>query len=427
MASWQRSEALGSLDSVRLLQLPRPEFEDDAHAANEFELLRNIVVRRVGMLTSIANSVLDPLSRRAPRRSNQRDEFGINKLALTFSRSASMLLGIYTGTGDVAWELFVPGWSIIDTYVIKSVVFGEPEALVLARTSEQSFVLLTINPITGKRLSPARELTHSVQSAVLLPYRDADHRRPLLIIDEQHGVHVYPAEAATLAAFSNHLKSSMYYSVDRAAGIATGYRYVSNTNAAAAATAPWHLDDAWRFVLPLDHELAAVAYPNAREHVFSPVRVTGNSTVLPKYLQPNVLAIATVQSPDNKGASFLSSDSVNIYVLNTATGAVLHHTLIPGASGPVRLVTKENWLIVSYWNARSYRNELAVLDMFEPQLKWNEYVSTHRTLSLSLSLSQYVLTPTIVSLVIGRQSHHLIVSSQSFFNKPIHSHQAFVS
>jgi hypothetical protein len=148
--------------------------------------------------------------------------------------------------------------------------------------------------------------------------------------------------------------------------------------------------------------------------------------VLPKYLNSNWLAIASVVSPphaiDNASEHELpASTTLQLTLLNTASGGVLAQVLLPGANGPVHMVASENWLLASYWNSKSYRNELTILEMFEPVLQWNVYESIAcltctSSLARCFFLDWRPLTQYLVDL--EHRSRRLNPCNHSFCSKP---------
>lgn len=90
-------------------------------------------------------------------------------------------------------------------------------------------------------------------------------------------------------------------------------------------------------------------------------RILGNRNVLLKYLNVNLLAVATVSGGQARG----KDAAVRVYLIDTVIGAIVHSAMHKDASGPVHLVQTENVVVYSYWNRRKERQEVAVLELFE--------------------------------------------------------------
>jgi hypothetical protein len=103
---------------------------------DELNLLLSIFTTRFNAFMAILSNAFNAPKPRAvidqTSASQNRDAFGINKLALGISKQASKLLGFYSINGHVVWELYVPGWHIVDAHVIKSAAFGVPECIIIA-------------------------------------------------------------------------------------------------------------------------------------------------------------------------------------------------------------------------------------------------------------------------------------------------------
>ena len=64
----------------------------------------------------------------------------------------------------------------------------------------------------------------------------------------------------------------------------------------------------------------------------------GDRSVLYKYANPNLLAVATLND---------EQPSLSIYMVDAVTGTIVHAAKRPHAQAPVHLVHCENWLVVS--------------------------------------------------------------------------------
>lgn len=83
----------------------------------------------------------------------------------------------------------------------------------------------------------------------------------------------------------------------------------------------------------IEHHLA--------ENVASLGRVLGNRSVLYKYLNPNLLALTTI-----------NNNTLTCYLVDTVSGAVHYSAVHSGAGrgGDVFVVQSENWVVYSYWS-----------------------------------------------------------------------------
>lgn len=114
------------------------------------------------------------------------------------------------------------------------------------------------------------------------------------------------------------------------------------------------------------------------EHVHSQGRVLNDRSVLYKYINPNLVAIAT-QGPDSihkcKLGLFLVSmeiecwcsypvDILNIHLIDVVSGAIVTSLTHRRAKGPIHMVHSENWLVYSYYNDKVRRTEISKANSF---------------------------------------------------------------
>lgn len=75
------------------------------------------------------------------------------------------------------------------------------------------------------------------------------------------------------------------------------------------------------------------------EKVHSQGKVLGNRSVLYKYANPNLVAIATIDK---------SQFSLGIWLINGVNGQIIYSTRHSRSLDPVYLVHCENWLVVIF-------------------------------------------------------------------------------
>jgi hypothetical protein len=146
----------------------------------------------------------------------------------------------------------------------------------------------------------------------------------------------------------------------------------------------------WNVYFSSSSEVVEAIAPSRSVSVGLPVLIRGDNSVTPKYLNKNLLAVAT-----SSASTFISSTNkrvldttVGIYLIDTVTGAVVHHTYHKNSQGPVHLVQGDNWVVYHLWNRKLHRFEMSVLDLFEPQMNWKETTFSARTAPLPQVASQ---------------------------------------
>jgi hypothetical protein len=100
--------------------------------------------------------------------------------------------------------------------------------------------------------------------------------------------------------------------------------------------------------------------PAHREWGHVPVHIKGDASILYKYINSNMLAVATVDTLAKGNVS-----SLNFYAVDAVTGRVLHQSRVVGGAAPVQMIACDNWLVSHYWNTKRTRFEVTVVELFQ--------------------------------------------------------------
>lgn len=116
-------------------------------------------------------------------------------------------------------------------------------------------------------------------------------------------------------------------------------------------------------------KVVSVSYPDATSPTHSSTLILGDDSVLTKYLNPHLIAVATVssfvQDYSNLVENGTASALLNLYLLDRVSGRVIHRMQVENAAGPVHTLLVENNAVVIYWNVRARRTELVSISLFE--------------------------------------------------------------
>jgi len=115
----------------------------------------------------------------------------------------------------------------------------------------------------------------------------------------------------------------------------------------------------------------------------APALVLGDNSVLWKYLNPNLIIVATSSSgstaqmtdDDTTGSDEISvSESENyvitIYLIDTISGNIVYRIEHRHATGPLQIVHAENWVVAYFWNTKSHSYEFSTLELFRNTPNW---------------------------------------------------------
>lgn len=100
-------------------------------------------------------------------------------------------------------------------------------------------------------------------------------------------------------------------------------------------------------------------FPHAAA-IHSPVRVLGDRNVLHKYINRNLLALGIEHAGDGE----FEEPSLQVMLVDTVSGRVVHSATHPGMRGPVRLLLGEHWLVCHFWNPKSLAYHMTVAELF---------------------------------------------------------------
>jgi len=355
-----------------------------------------------------------------PSASEELRDFGADKLVIVATK-ASKLFAIEATTSEIVWTEYIDvpagsceaGATCAPTMtLLPSAAAPASELLVLAPAAG-GMSAMWLEPLTGKALHKELVPTSSANLAAVTPLlpRGKHHLHglhaahapvhPCLVIDAAHGVHVLPSKSAEVQQLAAETADTLFhYEVDTSEQVVQGFALSKNEQG--------HADKLlrlWNLELGgVGEKVLAAVVPEHREWDHVPVHIKGDATILYKYINKNLLAVATEDSRGN--ATFL-----NLYVVDSVTGHVLHQGHIAGGSGPVHLVACDNWVIMHYRNPKRTRFEITVVELFQAKADdgpWdiifggghgaNVTKSAHH-LDMPVPLQQTYIFPTGVSAI----------------------------
>ncbi|CAH8434876.1 unnamed protein product [Schistosoma haematobium] len=305
-----------------------------------------------------------------------RDNFNVHKM-LVVATSVGKLFGLESERGRIVWDYFVPSAKLLANGKLalfqqrNLAHFPLPPIMSLLFRSKitNRRVLFPFNPITGV---PSHEkgmdlyaLKSDIIQTVLEPgslSERCEFIRPLLLLRADLDVEVYPSTCA--ATYSSSDSQPLYiFTIESEQARLTGYRIdpVSSDGKSLKATR------VWRMLLSPDsspvnkHIIVSAASRPPSEHIYSVGRVLGDRSVLYKYLNPNLIAVLTI------GGDISShTNTLVIYLIDVVAGRILYSAVHRRCSEPISLVHSENWIIYTYYNHKSLRNEATVIELYEP-------------------------------------------------------------
>lgn len=270
------------------------------------DILGALARRLTGQIAHLRNTLLTIAGFGAQPSATQRaglvrDAFGLHKMLVILTASGK-LFGIDNQSGAVHWVRPLPQFGNFGGEQSMQIIVQRSaghfplgaRCIVLARDRQTGNGLLyQFDPISGQPLDGTGDgivrLSYAVRQASLVAHlRTGDFVRALVMLDTKNGAHVWPADATAMA-------DGLYvYAADAASGVINGFQVRATTSGTLLAQALWQVNltgggDA--------HTIVQLAAKNRAEHVHSQGRVFNDRSVLYKYINPNLVVVATI-GPD---------------------------------------------------------------------------------------------------------------------------------
>ncbi|KAG7401395.1 DUF1620 super [Phytophthora boehmeriae] len=374
--AWMREEALANIKRVRWITPAETEIEKQAlkripSFKEEVELEIKRLQQFVGKILSFSASLFDQgirkqsvdRSRAARKEPPNAHLFGFSKYIMVLTESGK-LFALRAEASTVAWSAFVgPEYQLFVTRDHPALGSGA-ELLLVSNSTE----LVWLDGDDGHQVDAANAAAESGASwVVVLPKRkhlttdeEPMARRTVAVISEESlKVSLYPKE--TYEFSHPELNQFYFYRFDESNKVLRGFIIENEGN---TETADYRAREVWTVVFPRDQDLIATSHHHDHSVVDSAVTITGDDSLLIKYLNPNLIGFATI-STDVSESSSESSSVLHVTLLDAVAGRIIHRAHHAHATGPVRMVQSENWLVYSYWNSKEKRTEMVSLSLFD--------------------------------------------------------------
>lgn len=399
---WIREEALASIASVEILDLPVSDTE--AAIEKEFDhketgflgMFAHRLISQTLQLRLLLLSVLglgDPPSA-GQRAGLVRDEFGLHKMIVVATKIGK-LFGIDNLSGEIVWQRRldnIASQNEMVLYVQRTTRhFPHPAQCALLAQHEVTGegVLFTFNPISGQPLGAAGpiNLGFKVQQSMLLPFPDELFLRGILLLDSEEKLHVHPPAAHSVAV--RHAASTFLFTADKNTGILVGYSLMFSNEKKLEATRVWEVK-----LSQGKQQLTAVVSKSSVERVHSQGRVLGDRSVLYKYVNPNLVAVVT------QGFDPVHKNFLNLYLIDVVSGAIVFTVTHKRAREPIHLVHSENWVLYSYFSEKSRRTEIVTLELYEGKVQSNTtaFSSVASPVQPIVDQQAYILPANVVAM-----------------------------
>ncbi|OQR94099.1 hypothetical protein ACHHYP_01814 [Achlya hypogyna] len=267
--------------------------------------------------------------------------FGFAKL-LVLRTTTGKLYALSSETGAVVWSRFV-GRSAQLLVTRDHPAFGAGAELLLVDADQR---LSWLDAEDGRVLATEAAPAQPDAYVVLLPKQKAHDasepvaRRGIAVVaparDAALAVRRVPAGAAPEAFF--------FHRYDPTAHAFQGFR-MGDSGASLV----------WSLVLPADETIVAQSAQADGTAIESAVTITGDDSLLVKYLNPHLFGVATLDA----------HNVLQVSLVDAVSGRIVHRAKHAQAGPAVHMVQSENWLVYTYWSRKAKRTELVSVALFE--------------------------------------------------------------
>ncbi|KAF4776126.1 hypothetical protein HER10_EVM0003752 [Colletotrichum scovillei] len=282
-----------------------------------------------------------------------RDAFGFNKIVVLVTKRGK-LFGIDIGKhGKVIWKLHAVDIAPCNTWDIKGIFVEDAKSTVTVRGHFGDYVIAKTD--TGKMVDSMPEGSWvQTQAAVIVDSPSGPWLAPVGVggaIGDVPAAWI-PTQTVVVRGLKGELKGLTYIEEE-----GTGKEQV-----------------AWEFSAPAGFEIVNIATRPVHDPIASIGRVLGDRRVKYKYLNPNTIVVSAYSN---------AKSSLNVYLIDSVSGAVLHSTAHEGVDGNknIECTLAENWFACSFFGQYSLKddagqplsgqtlkgNQIVVSDLYESE------------------------------------------------------------
>ncbi|ORX49949.1 DUF1620-domain-containing protein [Piromyces finnis] len=357
---WDREESLANIIDLKFISLPEITKNIPEAIVNSSNIFTQITSRIQYQFTSIKDQIFGKNKKEYSGIEDilKRDVYGFRQLLLFYTKKGKLIC-IETLTKKTVWTRFIgkdiDGFEGIKLSNIRSSAVQYPPVVAAIATfndnDEEHTAIFSIDATTGEDFNYTNK---NIPSSMKYPFKllqtfrlsineKQDKIRITAIIKSENEVEFYPSTQEILDTIKEEEKPIFFNLNDKIEGnTIRGYKLYINDEKKP------QIDLLYKKVFPEDEIIVSYGFKEPYDNVASLGKVLGNRNVLYKYLNPNVLAVATIK-PDEIYTSILT-----VYLIDTVKGSIIHHSYYEGGGETTimkpKIVQYENMIICTFWN-----------------------------------------------------------------------------
>jgi len=382
---WDREESLSDIVDLKFIALPEltkdiPEAIINTDNSGFIAKATSRIQYQISLLKNLLNNKKS--DSKLDDDILKRDIYGFRQLLLFFTKKGKLVC-METLTKKTIWTRFIgkdiQGFEGIKlTNIRSSAVQFPPVVATIASFNDngkESTIISSINAITGedytytnKAISSTTKFPYKILQTFRLSIEEKqDKTRVIVLVKSESEVEFYPNIPEVL-----EMDKPLYFNLNDKIGGNTikGYKLYINENKKP------QIDFLYSKTFPDGEVIAGYGFKEPIDIVASLGKVLGNRNVLYKYLNPNILVVATIK-PNKEYTSTLS-----LYFLDTVKGSIIHHSFYEGGGETSimkpKIIQYENKIVCAFWNhGIPITDENEQLDKEAKKLKKNIKKGTH--------------------------------------------------
>ncbi|KAG2424507.1 hypothetical protein HXX76_014388 [Chlamydomonas incerta] len=410
---WSRDESLATIGQTLFVDLPANGTALKGDAGAKADINTRIRYQVLGAKVQLklntpaeAAELLELRGLLSDKNTPTRDVNGFRKLLLALTGTGA-LTALHNGDGRVLWSRTFPPDAVpmrLLQWRSYHDITHAPEVLLLREAHPGAYVA-AINAHTGEELWK-QPLPHGVSRVVPVPaplIEGSAVQSVYLLVDHTPApgavpvVTLLPDTQASQAHFASSQRSPYLFWEGSQPGTLQGFSLEAGAAGAGIAARL-----AWQVALP--DSVLALATRDPTEPIQSSVKVLSDRTIKYKYLNPNLLFVATGLA---NGAALDGDDStaVTAHLVDTVTGRVLYSQSHAGARGPVTAVVSENLVLYHFRDVESGRFVACAMELYDA------------TPGREFSVLDYLFNPNSTQPVSSLTPTPIEAVSQSYFSR----------
>ncbi|KAL2911674.1 hypothetical protein HK105_208882 [Polyrhizophydium stewartii] len=366
---WTREESLSQVADAAFLDLPQSivysqqfdELQEEPRVSASISPVERYIRRwsvHLSKLMSLFGTLGGAESSQPEQSANGTadlsDAHGFRKLLVLVSTTGKVN-ALDTLTGQTVWSRYLPGIFFDSLHIVRTSRVKYPAIVVFVGHSSEGTVIWRLNGLNGNDFVSEKQPGIAAETLIrggdriasLIGAEEEDeHTQILALVDEHDEVSLFPNTPAAHVAFEAKRLTSHIFRTDGADGL-VGFAI----NPRSVGLTTYSVSKTWELRFPAGEKLVSVSErDSSAESVASIGRVLGDRRVLYKYLNPNLLGLATVRKEDQ------GTITTFFYIIDTVSGAIhyrnAHHGAGPttDAADTIHVLQCENWFVYSVWN-----------------------------------------------------------------------------